>query len=104
MCDDNNTSTLDGGHRGGGHDHGLTRRGAIGAGAAGGVALLFAGIKGTSSGALLDALGPEVTEAAAGTCTMTPARPSARTSSRRNSTAQTSARIPPTERSRRVSR
>ena len=28
MCDDNNTSTLDGGHR-------MTRRGAIGAGAAG---------------------------------------------------------------------
>jgi hypothetical protein len=74
MCDDNNPSTLDGGHRGSGHDHGLTRRGAIGAGAAGGVALLFAGIKGTPSGTLLDAFGPEVAEGAAGTCTMTPAK------------------------------
>ena len=70
MCDDNNTSTLDGGHR----SDGMTRRAAIGAGAAGGVALLFAGIKGTSGGSLLDALGPDLAEAAAGTCTMTPAK------------------------------
>ena len=74
MCDDNNTSTLDGGHRSGGHDHGLTRRGAIGAGAAGGVALLFAGIKRSSGGKLLDGFGPDVAEAASGTCTMTPAK------------------------------
>ena len=70
MCDDNNTSTLDGGHR----SDGMTRRAAIGAGAAGGVALLFAGIKGTSGGSLLDAFGPDLAEAAAGTCTMTPAK------------------------------
>ena len=52
----------------------ITRRTAIGAAGAGGVALLFAGIRGTTSGKLLDALGPEVAEAAAGTCTMTPAK------------------------------
>jgi protocatechuate 3,4-dioxygenase beta subunit len=67
---DHHTSTLDGGHRAGG----LTRRTAIGAAGAGGVALLFAGIKGTTSGKLLDALGPDVAEAAAGTCTLTAAK------------------------------
>lgn len=65
---DHHTSTLDGGHRA------ITRRTAIGAAGAGGVALLFAGIKGTPSGKLLDALGPEVADAAAGTCTLTPAK------------------------------
>ena len=64
---DHHTSTLDGGS-------GLTRRAAIGAAGAGGVALLFAGIRGSAGGSLLDAFGPEVAEAAAGTCTMTPAK------------------------------
>ena len=62
MCDDNNPSTLDGGHR-------MTRRSAIGAGAAGGVALLFAG-----RGRFRENLGPDLAEAASGTCTMTPAK------------------------------
>ena len=45
MCqNDHHTSTLDGGHRA------ITRRTAIGAAGAGGVALLFAGIRGTPAG------------------------------------------------------
>jgi hypothetical protein len=42
------------------HDAGRSAR------AAGGVALLFAGIKSTTSGTLLDAFGPEVAEGAPG--------------------------------------
>jgi protocatechuate 3,4-dioxygenase beta subunit len=68
MCDDHNTSTLDGGHRA------LTRRGALGAAGAGGVALLFAGIRSGPAGGMLDALGPDIAEAAAATCVMTPAK------------------------------
>jgi protocatechuate 3,4-dioxygenase beta subunit len=68
MCDDHNTSTLDGGHRA------VTRRTALGAAGAGGVALLFAGIKSGPAGGLLDALGPDIAQAAAATCVMTPAK------------------------------
>jgi protocatechuate 3,4-dioxygenase beta subunit len=68
MCDDHNPSTLDGGHRA------VTRRTALGAAGAGGVALLFAGIKSGPAGGLLDALGPDLAQAAAATCVMTPAK------------------------------
>ena len=65
MCDDHNTSTLDGGHGA------LTRRTALGTA---GVALLFAGIKSGPAAGLLDALGPDIAQAAAATCVMTPAK------------------------------
>ncbi|MDQ8045719.1 MAG: twin-arginine translocation signal domain-containing protein [Patulibacter sp.] len=87
MCD-HHESTLDGGHRSLPHDHdhvseatgtegagrGLTRRGALGAATVGGVALVFAGIKASPTGSLIDALGPDVAEAAATQCVMTPAK------------------------------
>ena len=69
------SSSLDGGHRAGeDHHHGVSRRTAVGAAGGGAVALLFAGIKGSPAGSVLDKLGPDVAEAAAGTCTMTPAK------------------------------
>lgn len=79
MCqNEDHTSTLDGGHRAGGPDHhegGFTRRTALGAAGAGGVALLFAGIAARpGGGSVLEALGPDVAEAAAATCVMTPAK------------------------------
>jgi protocatechuate 3,4-dioxygenase beta subunit len=68
MCD-HHSSTLDGGHR-----SRVTRRGALGAAGAGGVALLFAGIRSGPAGNLLDAFGPDIAEAAAASCVMTPAK------------------------------
>jgi protocatechuate 3,4-dioxygenase beta subunit len=56
------------------HDHHLTRRGALGIAGAGGVALLFGGLRDSANGRLFDALGPEMAEAASGACTMTPAK------------------------------
>ena len=61
MCDDNNTSTLDGGQDDSPVRDERGRRGRRRA--------LFAG-----RGRLLETLGPEFAEAAAGTCTMTPAK------------------------------
>jgi len=83
MCrhDPHHESPLDGGHLD--VDHlsdeqlqaaGLTRRAALGAAGAGGVALLFAGLRAGPSGGLLPGLGPEIAEAAATTCVMTPAK------------------------------
>jgi protocatechuate 3,4-dioxygenase beta subunit len=81
MChSDQNTSLLDGGHIAAAphDDHdaqpdGMTRRAAVGAAGAGGVALLFAGLRASGGATLLDALGPEQAQAAA-TCVMTPAK------------------------------
>jgi protocatechuate 3,4-dioxygenase beta subunit len=78
MCEnDHHMSTLDGGHRATADDadgSGLTRRHVLGAAGAGGVALLFAGIGTTSGGRLLKGFGPDVADAAATSCIMTPAK------------------------------
>jgi protocatechuate 3,4-dioxygenase beta subunit len=79
MCtNDHHTSTLDGGHPANSEhpdgDSGLTRRHVLGAAGAGGVALLFAGIGTTSGGRLLKGFGPDVADAAATACVMTPAK------------------------------
>jgi protocatechuate 3,4-dioxygenase beta subunit len=78
MCEnDHHTSTLDGGHRATADDAGgggLTRRHVLGAAGAGGVALLFAGIGTSSGGRLLKGFGPDVADAAATSCIMTPAK------------------------------
>ena len=66
MCS-HHSSDLDGGHRR------ISRRDAI-AGGAGGVALLFAGMTAAPGRGLLAALGPDVAEAAATSCVMTPAK------------------------------
>jgi protocatechuate 3,4-dioxygenase beta subunit len=63
MCD-HHSSTLDGGHR----SIAMTRRGALGAAGAGGVALLLAGPLGK---AILE---PDLAQAADATCVMTPAK------------------------------
>jgi protocatechuate 3,4-dioxygenase beta subunit len=52
----------------------MTRRVALGAAGAGGIALLFTGLRGDASGRALGALGPDVAEAASATCVMTPAK------------------------------
>jgi protocatechuate 3,4-dioxygenase beta subunit len=73
--DDDHTSTLDGGHRAApAGEGGVTRRVALGAAGGTGVALLLAGVRASPTGRLLDGLGPDVAEAAAGTCVMTPAK------------------------------
>lgn len=78
MCEnDHHQSTLDGGHRAAADDgdgSGLTRRHVLGAAGAGGVALLFAGIGSTTGGRLLQGFAPDIAEAAATTCIMTPAK------------------------------
>jgi protocatechuate 3,4-dioxygenase beta subunit len=72
---DHHTSRLDGGHiASDDHHHGMTRRVALGAAGAGGIALLFTGLRGGAAGRALGALGPDVAEAASATCVMTPAK------------------------------
>jgi protocatechuate 3,4-dioxygenase beta subunit len=72
---DHHGSRLDGGHIATeDHHHGMTRRAAIGAAGAGGLALLFTGIRGSVGGRALDALGPDIAEAASASCIMTPAK------------------------------
>lgn len=72
MCRDDprHDSPLDGGHL----DVGTTRRAALGAAGAGGVALLFAGLRPGGTGTLPALLAPDVAEAAAASCVMTPAK------------------------------
>lgn len=83
MCrhDAHHDSPLDGGHLDPDQltdaqlrERGMTRRTAIGAAGAGGVALLFAGLQTGPAGTLLRGLGPDVAEAAATSCVMTPAK------------------------------
>lgn len=76
MCreDPRNDSPLDGGHLHVEPAAGTTRRAALGAAGAGGAALLFAGLQGGPAGALSGLLGPDLAEAAATSCVMTPAK------------------------------